>query len=264
MNHYQFFHQLHHKSEPFFLPNAWDPLSAIVLQQTGFKAIGTTSWGMANSIGKRDGELSDISVFFNQINSLIQAVTIPVTVDIESGYSDDIDTICTNVLAVAKLGAVGVNIEDSSKKTGKLRSIEQQSTILEAIKRTLITSGFPNFFINARIDTFVTSNNSYQEAYQRAISYESVGVDGIFIPALTDKKHIKNILNKINIPFNIMILNELNNLSLLNDLGVKRVSIGNALSDKVINYLSQQAKLLFNSNDFSDFLLQDDIDIKFT
>ena len=83
------------------------------------------------------GEQCSFAEFLNQLKPIVNAVSIPISVDIESGYSNDINTICQHVLAVAKLGAVGINIEDSDKVTGKLRPQEQQIAILVAIKKYL-------------------------------------------------------------------------------------------------------------------------------
>ncbi|MDQ9093929.1 isocitrate lyase/PEP mutase family protein [Pseudoalteromonas haloplanktis] len=128
MNKFKIFHQLH--NDILLLPNAWDPLSALLLEQAGFAAIATTSWGMAQARGQQDGEQCSFAEFLNQLKPIVNAVSIPISVDIESGYSNDINTICQHVLAVTKLGAVGINIEDSDKKTGKLRTQKQQIAYL--------------------------------------------------------------------------------------------------------------------------------------
>ena len=85
--------------------------------------MGTTSWGMANARGQNDAEQCDFETFLKQTSAIIKAVTIPVTVDIESGYSDDHSQICDHVLQIARLGAVGINIEDSSKLSNSLRNL---------------------------------------------------------------------------------------------------------------------------------------------
>lgn len=106
---------MHKQKELLFLPNAWDVVSALILEHAGFKAIGTTSWGIANSMGYKDGERIDFNELLMLVRKIISMVEIPVTVDIESGYSEHIDSAVENVLKVADLGAVGINIEDSLK-----------------------------------------------------------------------------------------------------------------------------------------------------
>lgn len=234
MNKYQTFHQLH--NDILLLPNAWDPLSARLLEQAGFAAIATTSWGMAQARGQQDGEQCSFTEFLNQLKPILNAVSIPISVDIESGYSHDINTICQHVLAVAKLGAVGINIEDSDKKTGKLRTQEQQIAILSAIKNTLNTHGFSQLFINARTDCFLQTAQ-IAATITRALAYQAAGADGIFIPGLTDLAAIQQITTSLNVPLNIMADDSVSNSRMLFAQGVQRFSLGNALFDATKSFI---------------------------
>ncbi len=71
MNKIQEFNELHFSEELLFLGNAWDLHSAFTLEKAGFKAIGTTSWGIANSLGYADGELID----FDRHLEIIRTIT---------------------------------------------------------------------------------------------------------------------------------------------------------------------------------------------
>ncbi len=106
---------MHDQSELLFLPNAWDVLSAIILEQAGFKAIGTTSWGVANAMGYKDGEKIQFDDLFTLVKKMVSVIEIPITVDIEAGYSENITVVTDNVLKIADLGVSGINIEDSLK-----------------------------------------------------------------------------------------------------------------------------------------------------
>ena len=112
MDKYQLFHQLHHQPTGFVLANAWDLSSAQFIQAAGAKALATTSWGIAASLGLADGENISFQTQLALVKSLTKHIHIPLTVDIESGYSNDPQQISQNVLALAKLGIVGINIED--------------------------------------------------------------------------------------------------------------------------------------------------------
>ncbi len=98
------FNELHSSQEILFLGNAWDLLSALILEKAGFKAIGTTSWGIANSLGYKDGELIDFERHLGIIKIITEHVKIPVSVDIEAGYGEDAETIVENVLRSADVG----------------------------------------------------------------------------------------------------------------------------------------------------------------
>ncbi|MCT6818459.1 MAG: isocitrate lyase/phosphoenolpyruvate mutase family protein, partial [Lysinibacillus fusiformis] len=89
MSNIQKFNDLHDSQELLFLGNAWDVLSALILEKAGFQAIGTTSWGIANSLGHADGELIDFQRHLAIIQAITEQVNIPVSADIEAGYGHD-------------------------------------------------------------------------------------------------------------------------------------------------------------------------------
>lgn len=117
MSNIQKFNDLHDSQELLFLGNAWDVLSALILEKAGFQAIGTTSWGIANSLGHADGELIDFQRHLSIIQAITEQVNIPVSADIEAGYGHDEQCIIDNVLRTADVGVAGINIEDSFKQT---------------------------------------------------------------------------------------------------------------------------------------------------
>jgi len=119
MNKIQEFNEMHASPELLFLGNAWDLLSALTLEKAGFKAIGTTSWGIANTLGFADGELIDFDRHLGIIKTIAENVKVPVSADIEAGYSEDISKIIDNVLRTADVGVAGINIEDSLKRMHK-------------------------------------------------------------------------------------------------------------------------------------------------
>lgn len=185
------FKALHQQDELLFLPNAWDLLSALVLEQCGFKAIGTTSWGIANAMGFKDGEQISFGDLVTVTQKIIATVDIPVTVDIESGYSNDIKTIADNALRIAELGAAGINFEDSSKNNGSLIEVSKQNKVIEKIRSQLDNNGFSDFFINARTDTYLQLDNPLEETIGRAKQYTESGANGIFVPGLAQEGDIK-------------------------------------------------------------------------
>src|SRR5690242_11906982 len=104
---------LHHRPEILILPNAWDAASARLFEDAGFPAVATTSAGLANALGYPDGGLIPRDELAFMVRRIVQAVSIPVTVDIEAGLGDSTAEILTTVRAVIEAGAVGFNIEDS-------------------------------------------------------------------------------------------------------------------------------------------------------
>lgn len=235
MDKYQLFHQLHHQHGGFVLANAWDLSSAQFIQAAGAKAVATTSWGIAASLGLADGENISFKTQLALVKSLTEHLHIPLSVDIESGYSNDPLQISENVLALARLGVVGINIEDSDKDTNALRPIEQQCTIISEIKKVLNENGFGGLFINARTDTYFVSDSPFQATLKRAKAYQDAGADGLFVPGLTNIEHITGLANTIDMPLNVMAMSNFNSAKAAFAGGAKRFSLGNSLYDLVGN-----------------------------
>ncbi|WCM59962.1 isocitrate lyase/PEP mutase family protein [Paenibacillus polymyxa] len=228
MNKIQQFHALHTSEELLFLGNAWDMLSALALEKAGFKAIGTTSWGIANTLGFSDGELID----FDQHVSIIR-------------------TIAEHVLRVADVGVAGINIEDSLKTQKGLRGVGLHSNLLSKIRTALDARGFQAFFINARTDTYLQMDAPFSETIERAKAYVDSGASGIFVPGLKSDEEIREVVFHIHAPLNVLSLPGLTNVHQLQQLGVKRFSFGNAFSDKIIVALQKNAEQLIELQDTS-------------
>jgi len=251
MNKIQEFNELHASPELLFLGNAWDLLSALTLEKAGFKAIGTTSWGIANTLGLTDGELIDFDRHLGIIKTIAGNVKVPVSADIEAGYSEDINKIIDHVLKTADVGVAGINIEDSLKTSNGLREISQHSKLLEKMRIALDYHGYKGFYMNARTDTYLQKANPLMETLERAKAYVESGASGVFVPGLIDHDEIKEMTSKIRAPLNVLSLPGLTNCQKLKELGVRRFSFGNALSDKVIAYIEKNAQELVRLMDTS-------------
>lgn len=253
MKHMQTFLELHHADELLFLGNAWDLLSALALERAGFKAIGTTSWGIASSLGARDGEQIDFATHLGIIRKIVDHVNIPVSADIEAGYSEDMATIVEHVLQTAHVGVAGINLEDSFKTHVGLRDLSQHCDLLSKIRVALDHNGFPDFFINARTDTYFQLQDPLHETITRAKAYVESGASGIFVPGLQAEKEIQAIAAEVAAPLNILSLPGLTRCEKLQSLGVKRFSFGNAFSDKVLEFVGSCAQRLHEARDTSFF-----------
>lgn len=251
MNKIQEFNEMHFSEELLFLGNAWDLISAVALEKAGFKAIGTTSWGIAKSLGFADGELIDFDKHLAIIKTIAENVKIPVSADIEAGYGEEIQTIVDNVLRTANTGVAGINIEDSLKKQNGLKEISRHCDLLNKIRAALESNGYKNFYINARTDTYFQRQNPLRETIERAKAYVESGASGIFVPGLRTDDEIKEIILNVSAPLNVLSLPGLTNCNKLKEIGVRRFSFGNALSDKVMANLEKSAEELLEFMDTS-------------
>lgn len=241
MNKIQEFNEMHFSEELLFLGNAWDLSSALILEKAGFKAIGTTSWGIAHSMGFADGELIDFDKHLAIIKTIAENVKIPVTADIEAGYSEAVQTIVDNVLRTADTGVAGINIEDSFKKQKGLRNLSKHCELLRKIRAALENNGYNEFYINARTDTYFQKQDPLLETVVRAKAYVESGASGIFVPGMREADEIKEFTTKVSAPLNVLSLPGLTNGNKLKELGVRRFSFGNALSDKMVAILEKSA-----------------------
>src|SRR5579863_9249082 len=176
--------ELHHGPAILVLPNAWDVASARMFEQAGFPAIATTSSGVAAALGYPDGQHIKRDEMIDVVRRVAGAVSCPVTADMESGFGDGIDGVLQTMRAMIEAGAVGVNIEDSTKKgRRKLLEIDEQVALLKEIRQLGDALGVP-LVINARTDVYLlpggNAESKVEQAVQRANAYLAAGVDCFF------------------------------------------------------------------------------------
>ncbi|MFY8274602.1 isocitrate lyase/PEP mutase family protein [Pseudoalteromonas sp. SSDWG2] len=256
------FRELHEQSQPLLIANCWDPLSALVIEQSGAHAVATTSWGMSNHQGLVDGEQLTFEQVYNVVKAILKVINIPLSVDIEAGYSLSHNEIINNVLALATLGVAGINIEDKPSSANALRGIEEHTTLLKTLKNALRDHGFADFFINARCDLCFQENWHTPQLLTRAKAYQEAGADCFFIPGLTDPAVLKELAQAMTIPINVMVLPQFCDLEQFKHLGIKRVSTGNALSDHLLTQLELSAEAINHSQNLS-FLFENTVQTRF-
>lgn len=204
------FRALHHQDEPLVLPNAWDYTSAAALHAAGFKAIGTTSLGVAAAHGIPDG-MGLAGEQAIALAALLKDLPCPITVDLESGFGMDPAEL------VAGLDAAGVNLEDG--RPHGLATSEEQARLITRVKERA-----PGVFLNARIDTH-WHGVAIEETEERARRYVDAGADGIFVPGLTEPHDIEKLAGLA--PLNVLA--QQRTPKELGNLGVRRISTGSLL-----------------------------------
>jgi 2-methylisocitrate lyase-like PEP mutase family enzyme len=220
------FRALHRPGTPIVLPNAWDLASARWLHASGHAAIGTTSLGVAFAAGKRDGggETGDDTL---ELARRITGAGITVSVDLEAGFSDDPDEVGRFAERLARLGVVGVNIEDSDA-SGRLVDPE-----LAAAKVAAIAAAAPELYLNARTDPLWIESDADEasrlaDAVARARRYLGAGASGIFVPGTLAAASVAALVRDIPAPLNVLVQASLS-VPELARLGVARVSTGSLL-----------------------------------
>lgn len=215
------FRKLHTGGDILLLPNAWDAASAVVLEAAGAKAIGTSSAAVAWSHGYPDGNRTPFDRVLATVQAIARVVAIPVTVDMEGGYTDDPRRLRDEITRLVEAGAVGVNLEDG---TGDPALLARK---IEAARAAADMTGV-HLFINARTDVFLRSlaegHAAFTEAVKRAGRYQSAGADGVFIPKVSDEDLIGRLAGEVRLPLNIMGWAGIPAAPRLQALGVRRLS----------------------------------------
>ncbi|GCB45045.1 isocitrate lyase/phosphoenolpyruvate mutase family protein [Streptomyces sp. NL15-2K] len=212
------FAELHRADRPLLLlPNAWDHASATALAANGFRAIGTTSLGVAAGAGLPDGASA---VRDETLRLALTLGTEPflLSVDAEDGFSEDPDEVGEFARELSAVGAVGINLED---RLGPAP--------LHAAKIAAVKSAAPDLFVNARTDTYWLGDGDAEATRARLDAYQQAGADGVFVPGLTDPPRISALVRHLDVPLNILYSPTGPTVPHLADLGVRRVSLGSLL-----------------------------------
>jgi len=250
---FQKFKTLHEGPELFLLPNVWNPRSAIIFQENGFSAIGTSSAAVAESLGYDDGQQMPFQEYLLIVRRILASVQIPLTVDIEMGYGNTKEEIFSNLLQLIEAGVVGINIEDSiiNNKDRSLDDAGRFAKKIEFIKSELERKRL-ELFINVRCDTYILNiPNKVRETRSRLKVYESAGADGIFLPTIKNEGDIIDAIENTALPLNVMCVPGLPGFGVLNRRGVKRVSMGPVLFRKVYERVGELSAAIINNQDFS-------------
>ncbi|MFE2538157.1 isocitrate lyase/phosphoenolpyruvate mutase family protein [Streptomyces sp. NPDC059371] len=225
------FRALHVPGRPLVLANAWDAVSARIVEDAGAAAVATTSAGLAWTLGAADGDRLDREDALAAVARITAVVRVPVSADIESGYASDATGLGDTVRAVLAAGAVGVNIEDAlyEEGAGPLRPRAEQAERIAAVRAAADAAEVP-LFVNARIDTFLRGAGGVEETLERAAAFLAAGADGIFVPGTVDPATVKALVEGIEGPLNILVGPGAPSVHELAALGVARISAGSSIA----------------------------------
>ncbi len=216
-----------HAEGLLILANAWDAGSARLIESLGAKAVATTSAAVAWSQGYPDGDRLPVGSLVATVAAITRIIAVPLTVDVEGGYSGDPDSVGEAVAAVVGAGAVGVNLEDGAGDPDLL------CAKIERAKRAGVRLGV-DLFVNARTDVYLRGlappAGRVEAVLARARAYRSAGADGLFVPGLSAPDEIRALASGAQLPLNVMAWPGLPAAPELASLGVRRLSAGPAIA----------------------------------
>lgn len=245
------FRALHERPQAFIIPNPWDAGSAKLLAQLGFEALATTSAGFAFTIGVQDGFVGRDAMIAH-VAAIAAATDLPVSADLENGFGDDPKTVAETIRLAAEAGVVGGSIEDVSQRPlGRPYELAHASERVRAAVEAARALPF-QFTLTARAENFIVGRPDLSDTIQRLQAFQEAGADVLFAPGLTSKEDIATVVRSVDRPVNVIMGLQGVQLS-LNDLyalGVKRVSVGSALSRAALGAFLRAAREMLEKGTF--------------
>jgi 2-methylisocitrate lyase-like PEP mutase family enzyme len=252
------FRALHEREGAFIIPNPYDAGTARLLAHLGFEALATTSAGYAFTSGKPDHGVSRDEMLAH-VRTITAAVDLPVSGDLENGYGDAPEAVAETVRMAAAAGLVGSSIEDSmndgnpaKNESDPIYEIGFAAERIRAAAEAAHGLGFP-FTLTARAENYLNGRNDLADTIKRLQAYQEAGADVLYAPGLTSKEEIATLVREVDRPVNVLA--GLGDASLdaaaLAAMGVKRISVGSALSRAVLGAFLRAAGEMRESGAFT-------------
>jgi 2-methylisocitrate lyase-like PEP mutase family enzyme len=227
------FRALHARPGAFVIPNPWDAGTAKLLASLGFEALATTSLGLANMLGRADGTgaVSRAEVLEN-CRAIAGATDLPVNADLENGYADEPRAAAEMIRMAAEAGVVGGSIEDATGDPA--RPIYDFALAVERVQAAVeVARALPvPFVLTARAENLLHGRPDLDDTIRRLQAFEKAGADVLYAPGLRDLAAIRTVVAAVGRPVNVVMsaADPAITLAQLAEAGVKRVSVGGALS----------------------------------
>ena len=236
-----------HEGGPFVIPNPWDAGSAIVFAALGFKALASTSSGLAFTLGRPDGGVT-LEEVAEHARSLDAATRLPVSMDLENGYGSRPEDAARAITRVAQAGAVGGSIEDFDAEDGLYgldHAVERVAAAVEAAR----SLDFP-FTLTARAENHIRGNPDLDDTIARLQAYEQAGADVLYAPGLRSGEDIRAVTGALSKPVNVLAFAGLS-VGEIVDAGGQRISVGGGLTWVAMRAMAAAAEQIRDAGDLS-------------
>jgi 2-methylisocitrate lyase-like PEP mutase family enzyme len=240
-----------HESGCFVLPNPWDVGSAIALESLGFKAIASTSAGLAWSMGRPDNQVG-LDQVLAHLKALAAAVDIPLNADFENAFADDPAGVGANVALAVEAGVAGLSVEDSTGDAAQ--PLYEFALAVERIAaaRAAIDAGGSGVVLTARSEGFIAGRPDLEETVRRLTAFAAAGADCLYAPGLADESQIAEMVRAL-APKPVNVLTPGLPVAALAGLGVRRVSVGGSLARAAWGEFLRAAREIAEDGTFNAF-----------
>jgi 2-methylisocitrate lyase-like PEP mutase family enzyme len=246
MNKAATFHALHTGPDILVLPNAWDAGSAKLMETLGARAVATSSAAVAWSHGYADGHHLPVEAMLATVREAARVLSVPLTADIEGGYSDDPREVGEIAARVIDAGAVGINLEDAGGPAEPL--VAKIAAVRAAADRAGVA-----LFINARTDVYLRKlaegEAAVAETLRRAALYRAAGADGLFAPGVALAGHIETLAKECGLPLNVMARPGVPLAGELQKLGARRLSSATGISRAALHATAEATRAFLAGGD---------------
>ncbi|MBH5333986.1 isocitrate lyase/phosphoenolpyruvate mutase family protein [Streptomyces pactum] len=247
------FRALHAGPHPFVVPNPWDAGSARLLTGMGFAALATTGAGCAYSLGRPDGRnRTGREEVLENARAVAAATHLPVTADLESGFGDTPEEVAETIRLAAATGLVGGSVEDSTgRPEDPVRPLEEAVERVAAAVAAARELDLP-FTVTARAENFFQGRPDLDDTIRRLRAYEEAGADVLYAPALPDAEAVRAVCSAVERPVNVLMGGALRlSVADLGALGVRRISVGSAMSRAAFGALHRAAREILDHGTFT-------------
>jgi len=237
------FRALHERDSAFIIPNPWDVGTARLLARLGFEALATTSAGYAFSVGQRDNTIGRDKMMAH-VGAIVSAADLPVSADLENGFGDHPEAVAETIRLAAATGLVGGSIEDSTSRPGD--PVYEHELAVDRVRAAVeVARSLPfRFTLTGRAENYIVGRPDLKDTIKRLQAYQEAGADVLYAPGLTSKDEIAAVVRSVDGPVNVVMGLQGVQLSLaeLSEIGVKRVSVGSALSRAALGAFLRAAR----------------------
>jgi 2-methylisocitrate lyase-like PEP mutase family enzyme len=247
-----------HESGCFVLPNPWDVGTAVYLHHLGFEALATTSAGVAFARGRPDATPAlPLSEMLEHFQEIVAATPLPVNADFQSGYADEPEGVAANVTLCVGTGVAGLSIEDNTGDTASpLYEASLAIARIRAAREAIDASGIP-VVLTGRCEAWLVGEpDPFRAAVERLVAYAEAGADCLYAPGVREPDEIEVIVKAVSPkPVNVLMHgpSEILSVARLTDLGVRRISIGSALSRVAWGAFIRAAQSIKSTGTFDSF-----------
>jgi 2-methylisocitrate lyase-like PEP mutase family enzyme len=243
------FARLHVKGDPLVMPNPWDRGSARLLASIGCRALATTSGGFAASLGRSDYSVS-LEEALGHAETIVSSVDVPVSADLENGYADDPAGVAATVRGAVAIGLAGCSIEDfTTRADDPIYELSLATERVAAAAEVAHAEGV-GLVLTARAENFLRGRRDLADTIKRLQAYQEAGADVLYAPALSTLDEVRSVVESVDRPVNVLVVDGLPPVPALGEAGVGRISVGSWFTQVAMGAVARAAAELLDQGTY--------------